>query len=137
MLPDQILVKIKEARVQGRLIGYHKWDDDPTFFLVGFVQAIESDRILFEQVGTQGEPENKTDVAMMEKIIWLEFETDYLLGLEKLYPVYDELIGRKPSAGIRVTRAEAIEKNLRVASSTREAVTINIGDQKLMHSLRT
>jgi hypothetical protein len=121
-LPEPIIQSLRSAMAERRLVAYHKWGDDPTIFLVGFIEEVKSDRILFDQVGTQGEPENEIDVVDMESIQQLDFDSDYLRGLEKLFAVYDELIGKKPSAGIRATRHADIVKNFQSAKNSGEAV---------------
>lgn len=129
-LPSQILDKLRQAKFERRLVAYHKWGDDPTIFLVGFVEELKSDRIHFDQVGTQGEPENEVDIVDMDMIQWLDFDTDYLRGLEMLYPVYNEVVGKMPGAGIKVTRRPAIESNLAAVKGTGEVVLLELQDQK-------
>lgn len=126
MLPEPILKQLSNALTDRRLVAYHCYDDDPTIFIVGFVEEIKSDRIIFQMVGTNGEPEYKTDVVAMADIQWLDFETEYLKGLEKLYPVYNDLIGKKPTAGIRAANREAITRNLKEALRNGEIVLIEV-----------
>lgn len=126
MLPDPILKQLAAAQTDRRLVAYHCYDDDPTIFIVGFVEEIKSDRIIIHMVGPHGEPEYKTDVVAMADIQWLDFDTEYLKGLEKLYPVYNELIGKKPTAGIRAANREAITRNLKDALRKNEIVLIEV-----------
>lgn len=126
MLPEPILKQLKSAQSDKHLVAYHCYDDDPTIFIVGFVEEIKSDRLIFQMVGTNGEPEYKTDVVAMADIQWLDFDTEYLKGLEKLYPVYNDLIGKKPTAGIRASNREAITRNLKEALRKDEIVLIEV-----------
>ncbi len=126
MLPQPILDQLQNAKDGHRLVAYHCWDDDPSIFVVGFVEDIKSDRVIFDMVGLCGEPEEETDVVPMDKIQWVDFDTEYLRGLERLYPVYEQLIGKKPSSGIRVSKESSILKNLREAKENQEIVLIEM-----------
>ena len=129
-LPSPIIEKLREAATNRKLVAYHKWGDDPTIFLVGFVEELKSDRILFDQVGTHGEPEDEIDIVDMDLIQWLDFDNDYLRGLEKLYAVYDRVVGKEPGAGIKATRRSAIESNLAAVKGTGEVVLLELQDEK-------
>jgi len=130
MLPKPLLARIQKAFDKRRLVAYHCWDDDPTIFLVGFVTAIHESRIVFDQVGPGGRPEDKNDSVDMDDIVWMDFDTDYLNGLELLHPVYEDLIGMKPTAGLKATNLPAVRKALTEAALSGEAVQMVISKEK-------
>lgn len=130
MLPDAALEKLKEAQAHRRLVAFHQWDDDPSIFCVGFVKQINEDSVLFEEVGVCGEPDEDQLVAMAE-IVWLDFETNYLKGLEILHPIYENLIGGKPTAGIKATNTRAITQALKAAADQGEAITFRVDKESV------
>ncbi len=130
MLPTPILEKLKESQANRRLVAFHKWDDDPSIFCVGFVKQINGDSILFEEVGVCGRPDEDQLVPMGE-IVWLDFETDYLKGLEILHPIYQDLIGEKPAAGVKATNTQAITRALKTAAGQGEAITFRVDKENV------
>lgn len=130
MLPTAVLDKLVKAKEDHRLVAYHRWQDDPTIFLVGFVLEVGEDSVHFQQVDSAGRLDDKEWVPMSD-IVWLDFETDYLKGLELLHPVHDALVGYKPSAGIKATNTQAIRKALISACANGESVTFRVDKESI------
>lgn len=129
-LPQPVLDKLREAMETRRLVAFHQWEDDPMIFLVGFVTRLDTDRIFFAEVGVSGRPDEDTEVAI-DDLVWLDFDTEYLRGLEILHPVNEKLIGPKPAAGIKATNTQAIRKALVKACERSEVVTMKIDKESI------
>ncbi|HJP82831.1 MAG TPA: hypothetical protein VJ835_04930 [Fimbriimonadaceae bacterium] len=81
-------------------------------------------------VDSTGGPDEELSVPL-DEIVWFDFDTDYLRGLEKLYLRHSEIIGPKPSAGLKVTNTEAIRMALVNAVAQQAAITFRIDKESI------
>lgn len=113
------------AQKTHKLVGVHKWDDDPDIFVVGFVAEIGEDEAEFWWVDSHGrtdEDDERSSVAY-DRIVRLDVDTYYLRYLERLYQRADAVYAdvKRPSNTKLPKRMEAA---LAAAKAAKEAVEL-------------
>lgn len=124
----KLIAELRECEALGEFVEVHKWDDDPTIFLVGVVTSVTSRTLAFDDVDTNGVIDDET-VTPLANIVLIRRDTAYLRRLRKLH---DDRMAEKAQlnpreakrkSDLRAIAAEALESG--------EVVCVWFGDSKI------
>lgn len=110
---------LAKARESGDLVAYHKWSDDPSIFLVGFVREIREKTVLFDDVTSLGRRDTPNEAAYTD-LHGLHRGSAYLLGLAGLHR---EFANEEMAEGKNARSAKTILAALRRAAGTEELIS--------------
>lgn len=95
-----LLRQLEAAWRTGELVGFHKWSDDPSIFLVGFVRSVDENTAKFLTVDLCGRNEQDVEVPLSE-LEAISRGSAYLMGLTYLNGLSENI----PQTNGRVSRA--------------------------------
>src|SRR5687768_10950807 len=119
---------LEDAQRDRRLVGVHRWNDDPDIFVVGFVRAVSKECAEFEWVDPSGQFDEDDPVSevMLDAIAMMDIGTRYLKKLEHLVSLRPD----KPSAASTVKGRARVRTAVAAAAASGECVTIKLVAQE-------
>lgn len=124
---EQIQLALMHSARERRLVAYHRCDQEPGFFCVGWFLRFEEGEAIFRDVPKDVFSDEEVVVSLQE-IEWIQTDTPYLRGLEQLY-VGGEAIATGMD-GRLYTELEYVETLLRDAWESGRVIEIALEDDE-------
>jgi|GEM_PF-2671094 len=117
----RLIAELRECEALGEFVEIHKWDDDPTIFLVGVITRVTARTVTFDDIDTDGALDEPITTPLAN-IVLIRRNTAYLRRLRKLH---DDKVAQSVNLNPREgRRKDIIRRVVAEAFQSREIVCI-------------
>jgi hypothetical protein len=125
--------ELVECQQTGEMVEFHRWDDDPSIFVVGTVLEIDKDGVITRDFDPQGLVEPDLNPISLKSIAGIARNTEYLQRLQLLHDHQGQEFAEGQKREKATKRAD-VKAMLERAMRDHRVVTIQGPDDKI-HAL--